>query len=416
MANKNNHHDVGGRRIHLSWIVAAAIVIIVVVYVSLHKHKVNIRAERVQRQDLISSISTNGKVEPVQNFEAHAPAAVSVLQVLVKEGDHVRKGQLLVRLDDADARAAAARAQAQIKAAQAESAAIQAGGTREEVSSNQNALAKARDEQNAALRNLAAYQKLQQSGAASAGEVQEAQNRLDRANADLRFAQQRVTSRFAPQDIQRTTAAVGEAEAAYAAAEDQLHKSNITAPFDGVVYSVPVRTGNFVSAGDLIVQVANLDHMQVRAFVDEPEIGRLRIGEPVTIRWDALPNQTWTGSVTTVPETVTMRGTRNVGEVLCSIHNGDNKLLPNTNVTVGIETARRNNVLTIPREAVHQDASGKYALVVRDGRLERVPIETGIASLTRSEIVSGLNEGEVIAINSLNAEPLAPGQRVNVIR
>ena len=91
------------------------------------------RVANVERGPIRSLVSTNGKVEPIQNFEAHAPIATTVKRLLVKEGDHVRKGQLLFQLDDADIRTQAARAQAQVKTAQANQAELTTGGTQEEV-------------------------------------------------------------------------------------------------------------------------------------------------------------------------------------------------------------------------------------------------------------------------------------------
>ncbi|HEY0565695.1 MAG TPA: efflux RND transporter periplasmic adaptor subunit [Terriglobales bacterium] len=414
----DNHHQNNGRRIRVSWILLAALVIAIGIYTALHHTTIKIRVEQASRQNLVSSITTNGKVEPVQNFEAHAPAAVTVRQVLVHEGDHVHRGQLLLRLDDSDARAAAARAQAQLTAAQAESTSLQAGGTRQEVLTTQGQLAKAQQEQTAAQRNLDALKKLQASGAASAGEVGEAQARLDRANSDLKVLQQRTQQPYAPQDVQRVNASIGEAQAALAAARDMISRANVTAPFDGTVYQVPVRPGNFVNAGDLLVQVADLSQLQVRAFVDEPEIGRLQSGQPVTIAWDALPGKTWTGQVKNVPETVILRGTRTVGEILCSVHDesadATGRLLPNVNVNVSIETVRRDNALTVPRESVHQDGAQRFVFVMRDGRLHRQVVQTGISSLTRVEVTSGLQEGDRVAINALNGDPLQDGMYVKL--
>jgi HlyD family secretion protein len=105
-----------------------------------------VRATTVQRGAIRSLVSTNGKVEPIQNFnfEAHAPIATTVKHLLVKEGDHVRKGQLLLELDAADIRTQAARAQAQIKAAAADQAALKTGGTQEEVLALNSQLIKTR--------------------------------------------------------------------------------------------------------------------------------------------------------------------------------------------------------------------------------------------------------------------------------
>src|SRR6185312_40636 len=104
--------------------------------------------------------------------------------------------------------------------------------------------------------------------------------------------------------------------------------------------------------------VADLEKMQVRAFVDEPEIGRLAKDEKVEIRWDAIPGRVWEGVLTRVPSVVTTVGTRTVGETTTLIDNFDRKLLPNVNVNVSIVTARHSNILTVSREAVH-DLSGK---------------------------------------------------------
>ncbi len=411
-----NHNLPSGRRLRPSWIIIAVVVLAAVLYASLHHTTVAVRTEEVKRQDLTSAISTNGKVEPVQNFEAHAPAPISVLQVLVHEGDHVHRGDLLIRLDDSQARTQAARGQTQLKAAQAESGVIQAGGTRQDVLNLQDQLSKALSEQSAAQNSLNSLRKLQQTGAASAGEVAEAKARLDRATDSLQTLQQRKSQPFAPQDAQRVDASIAEAQASMTAAKELLQLSNIRSTIDGTVYQVPVHPGNFVNTGDLIVQVADLTALQVRAFVDEPEIGKLHIGEPVAILWDALPSQSWQGKVKTVPETVIPRGTRTVGEVVCTVQpsSGPEKLLPNVNVNVSIQVAHKENVLTVPREAVHQDNTGRFVLAVRDGRLHRVPVQTGISSLTRIEI-SGVNEGEVIAINSANSEPLMDGLYVRPV-
>ena len=127
------------------------------------------RVAKAQRGPIRSLVSTNGKVEPLRNFEAHAPIATTVKRLLVKEGDRVKRGQLLVQLDDADIRAKAASAQAQIRAAQADQSALKTGGTQEEVITLNSQLVKARSARETAQRNVQALRRLQQQGAASAG-------------------------------------------------------------------------------------------------------------------------------------------------------------------------------------------------------------------------------------------------------
>ncbi len=154
------------------------------------------RSIAVERGPIRSVVSTNGKIEPVLNFEAHAPIATTVKRLLVKEGDHVRKGELLLELDDADIRTQAARAQAQIKAAQAEQSALKTGGTQEEVLTLNSQLSKARSARDLAQRNLDAFRRLQQQGAASPGEVRQAEDNLQRAQADVNLLEQKQKDRY----------------------------------------------------------------------------------------------------------------------------------------------------------------------------------------------------------------------------
>ncbi len=131
-----------------------------------------VRAATVGRNTIRSVISTNGKVEPVQSFEAHAPVGTTVKKLLVKEGDRVKKGQLLAQLDDADASSQAARALAMVRAAQADASALRSGGNREEVLTLSSQLVKSENARDTAQRNLEALKRLQQQGAASPGEDQ----------------------------------------------------------------------------------------------------------------------------------------------------------------------------------------------------------------------------------------------------
>jgi HlyD family secretion protein len=392
--------------------VVLAVIAVIGAISSMRRGPMPITWTKVQRQALTSNISTNGKIEPVSGFEAHAPAPASVKQVLVHEGDTVRAGQLLVQLDDADARAQAARAQAQVRAAEAQLDAIRTGGTHEEVITNASELNRAKAELQAAQRNLDSLQKLQQTGAASPAEVHEAQARLNAAQNSVNLLQQKTTSRFAAPDQQRAEAQLHEAQAAYAAAQDLLSKTNIRSTVNGKVYALPAKAGAYVNGGDLLVQVADLSKVIVRAYVDEPDIGRLNKGQLVSITWDAMPGRNWSGTVTQVPSSVTVHGARNVGEVTSLVDNTDGKLLPNVNVSVSITTAKHEGILTVPREAVHQEDGKRYVFQVVDNKLQRKDIETSISNLTSIEITSGVPEGAVVALGSLNGQPLVDGIKV----
>jgi HlyD family secretion protein len=337
--------------------------------------------------------------------------------LLVREGDHVKKGQLLLQLDDSEVRSQAARAAAQVKGAQADVQAIEKGGSQEELLTLQTQLVKAKTDRDAAQRSLDALRRLQQKGAASNGEVKEAENNLQRAQADLDLLQQKQKDRYSKPEVEKVEAQASQAQAAYDAAEDVLHRSNVVAPFDGVVYLLPVKQGAFVQAGDLLLQEADLSHLIVRAYVDEPDIGRLIKGQKTEITWDAMPGRTWTGTVATLPATVKLRGTRNVGEATIALDNEDYKVLPNVNVSVSIIIAQHDNVLTIPREALRQDDTKPYVYQIIEDKLRRHDVTVAASNLTKVEVSSGLNDKDVVALNSTsNMKSLRDGSPVKVVQ
>jgi len=402
------------------WLATAlALLVAVVILASFVTHKddvIPVHKVTPIRGTIRSVISTNGKVEPVENFEAHAPAAATVLKLLVREGDHVKQGQLLLQLDDAEARSQAARALAQLKGAQADVNALERGGTQEEVLTTDAQLVKARTELDAAQRNYDALKQLQQKNAASPGEVRDAQNNLQRAQAEVNLLQQKQKDRYSKPEVAHVDAQRSEAQAAYDAAKSVLAKSNVRAPFDGVVYSLPVKQGAYVQPGDLLLQEADLSKVLVRAYVDEPDIGRLSPGNRIEVTWDAIPGRKWEGTLSAAPSTVKIRGTRNVGEATCVVANPDFKLLPNVNVGITIVTAEDPNALILPREAVRSDDGKSYVYQIVDNTLKRRNVQTALSNLTSVEIASGLGDGAAVAVPMASAKSLRDGAAVKIIQ
>jgi HlyD family secretion protein len=255
-------------------------------------------------------------------------------------------------------------------------------------------------------------QALQQKGAASAGEVRDAENALKRAEAELNLLQQKQKDRYSRPEVAKVEAQKSEAQAAYDAAEDVLSKSNVRAPFDGIVYSLSVRQGVFVQAGDLLLQEADLSKVLLRAYVDEPDIGRLSPGNRIEVTWDAMPGRVWQASLMAVPSTVKLRGTRNVGEATAVIDNSDLKLLPNVNVGVTIVTAEDRDALILPREAVHLDDHQPYVFQIEGNEVHRRNVQTSVSNLTAVEITGGLQDKAVVAVASINGKPLRDGSTV----
>jgi HlyD family secretion protein len=302
-----------------------------------------------------------------------------------------------------------AEALAQVRGSQADVSAQQSGGNREEVLTLEVQLVKSRNERDTAQRNLEALKRLQQQGAASPGEVKQAEDQLGGAEADLKLVQQKQKERYSQAEIARVEAQTAEAQSAYAAAENILRQLNIRAPFDGIVYSLPVHQGAYVNAGDLVLQEADLSKVLVRAYVDEPDVGRLARGQRIDLTWDAVPGRTWQGSVSTIPSTVKLLGTRNVGETTCVVDNQDFKLLPNINVGVTIVTAEHQNALTVPRESVRLDDGKTFVYQIVNNELQRRDIQTSISNLTQVEVANGITDNVLVALASTNHKPLRAG-------
>ncbi|HEX4310670.1 MAG TPA: efflux RND transporter periplasmic adaptor subunit [Acidobacteriaceae bacterium] len=377
-----------------------------------------IRVGEASTGDLKSTVATNGKVEPQPqvNFEAHAPFPGIIATLNAHEGEKVRAGQLLLAMDDSEARSRVATAEAALRGAQANFQAAQHGGTQEERISLQGDIDKARIDRDQAQHDLDALKTLQTSGASSASEISAAQTRLAADNSSLQVLQQRQTGRYDTDYLAHAKATLSDAQAGYAAAQDALSRAVVHAPFAGTVYSLPVSRTEYVGQGDRLLSMADLSHLQVRGYFDEPEIGKLSLGQPVTIAWDARPNEQWHGHIQRLPSTIVTQGTRNVGEVLITIDDPDGELLPDTNVRVTVTVANVSNVLKVPRDALHDEQGLKFVYRKEGNSLHRVKVTIGALNLTEVQITSGLNVGDVVALGTTNAQPLSDGVPVKVVQ
>ncbi|MEO6806492.1 MAG: efflux RND transporter periplasmic adaptor subunit [Edaphobacter sp.] len=399
----------------LMWALFLAIILLVFVVVrSYTRDVIEVKAAAVTRQNLVSSTSTNGKVEPIGEFQAYAPAPGVIAKIYVKVLQKVRVGDLLLKMDDSDAVAKLASSNTALRTAQAALHDMEQGGSQEEHIALTADINRAQLQKQQATKDLAALKQLEQHGAASASEVAAAEQRLDAANSAIQTLQARTTQRYSPADKARIEAQVADAKAAVAAAESSYAAFNIRTPKAGTVYSIPVSTYDFVPAGENLIDVADLNKIQIHAYFDEPEIGKLAVGQAVKITWDAKPGQTWHGHISIVPTTVITYGTRNVGECIVTVDDAHGDLLPNTNVVVKVTIAQSTNALSIPREALHTDG-GDFVYRVVDNKLVRTPVQPGLVNLTRAEIVSGLTEKDTVALSAANNRELSNGLAVKII-
>jgi HlyD family secretion protein len=392
----------------------AVIALAFIIFRSSTRDTVQVRVAPVTRQNLVSSVATTGKVEPIDEFQAYAPVAGIIAKVYVQVRQKVKVGDLLLKMDDSDAVAKLAAAQAALRTAEATLHDLEQGGSQEEHITLTGDLGRAQLQQQQATKDLAALQQLQQKGAASASEVLAAEQRLQNANSSVQSFQMRGTQRYSPADKARIQAQVSDARAALASAQSNYDSFNIRTPKAGTVYSVPVSTYDFVPAGETLVAVADLNKIQIHAYFDEPEIGKLAAGQAVKIAWDAKPNQTWHGHISIPPTSVITYGTRFVGECIVTVDDARGDLLPNTNVVVTVTTAQRTNALSIPREALHTEG-GDFVFRVIDNKLVRTPVQVGLVNLTRAEIIGGLTDKDTVALSALNSRELSNGQPVKIV-
>jgi HlyD family secretion protein len=399
----------------LLWVIfLAAIIVVFIVLRSSSRDTVEVKVAAVTRQNLASSVPTNGKVEPIGEFQAYAPAPGVVAKVYVDVLQKVRIGNLLLKMDDSDAVAKLASAQATLRTAEATLHDLEQGGSQDEHITLSGDLGRARLQQQQAAKDLAALKQLEQKGAASTSEVAAAEQRSLAATTSVEGLQMRTTQRYSQADKARVEAQVNDARAALAAAQSSYASLNIRTPIAGTVYSIPVSAYDFVPAGENLVAVADLNKIQVHAYFDEPEIGKLAVGQAVKIAWDARPNQTWHGHISIAPTTVITYGTRNVGECIITVDDARGELLPNTNVVVTVTTAQRVNVLSIPREALHTEG-GNFVYRVVNNKLVRTPVQVGLINLTRVEITGGLTEKDTVALSALNNRELSNGFPVKIV-
>jgi HlyD family secretion protein len=367
---------------------------------------------KVRRETLVSTLVTNGKVEPSEWVAVRAERAGTIARVTVSKGQQVAKGALLVELDARDARADVSSAEAAVALARAELATVQEGGHSSAQVEIDSALERNRMELQAARRELETLRRLAEKDAATKQDVTIANAKVEQLQAGIQALVRKRAALVGPNDRTAAEAKLHEAQAALEQAQARIERSRLHAPIAGSIYDLPAREGAYLNLGDLAASVGNLRVLRVRVYVDEPELGRVAVGLPVTITWDAMPARQWKGVVDKMPTQVGALGTRQVGEVTCAIPNPDLILLPGTNVNAEIVSQVVENGLVIPKEAVRKQNNQVGVFLLRDGHVEWRPIRLGASSATRAAVLEGLAENDKIALSTdpplHNGDPVSP--------
>jgi HlyD family secretion protein len=364
--------------------VAAATAVVVLLGVVLARPP-SVRATAVERRDVVRTIVLTGRVRPAASPAVGVTTAGIVQRVLVREGDQVSSGQLLVQLDDARARAAVKEARALLATARSQAE-----------SERQQAATAVRQTE----RDLERARTLYEAGALSARELEEA----IRAAADARSIAQAANTLGAA----GVFAEVERARAVIAVAEDQLANTRVTAPAAATVTARLVDPGDVVVPGQPLLELATVGATEVVAFASEDNLVDLRVGDAALVSADAYPAQRFTAHIAWIaPAIDPAQGTV---EVRLGVSDPPSYLKPEMTVSVNIDVARRRDALVVPREAVHDlDTPAPWVLVERGGRAVQRTIQVGIVGESQVEVVRGLVAGERVLVESAE-----PGARIRV--
>src|ERR1700683_5155236 len=319
-SNKQRQMDRRLRNRILIFLLAATVLALILIKVSGRQPVAKISAVTPIRQNIIASISSNGKVEPISPFVMRAQLDTFVEKIYVVEGQNVKKGQRLLDLNVKDAQAQLAQAQAKLLSAEESLRVAKGGGQPAEAAQATGALATAVAQRDRLQRTHDALQRLIDQHAATTADLAANDVELAKAQAEVTrlTAVKQQFDRSVTLDTNSAPLAVQQAQSTIAALEEKVRNGRIVAPLDGTLYSLPVKTGDYVHLGDLLAEMADLTKVRVRAFIDEPEIGALAPNQPVRITWDALPNRVWNGRTETVPKQVVARGSRRLGGTPCT--------------------------------------------------------------------------------------------------
>jgi HlyD family secretion protein len=395
----------------LLWAVLFIALASVIVWGVLRKNEPpRVNFARAKRQTLISTLPTNGKAEPVEWQAVRVETSGVVSRTAVDEGQAVAQGDVIAIISDPSLQAEIDTATAKLAEARANLASVEAGGKPSDFTEIDNSLARARFNLEQARKVLASLERLKTRQAATQQEVDAAREKVQQVELEIAALDKRRGSFVAAPEVAAAKARLTDAEGALNLARSRGQLSTVRAPIAGIVYGREARAGSYVNAGDLIANIGRMDQLRVRVFVDEPELGRVSVGQPVTITWDALPGKQWQGTVERKPTTIQPLGSRQVGEVLVSIANEGRSLVPGTNVNAEIRTAVVNNALVIPKETLRHDARGDYVYTVKNGVVERRAVKKGVSSITQVQVVEGLSDNDPVALPGEVA--VKPGDRV----
>ncbi|MEK6629595.1 MAG: efflux RND transporter periplasmic adaptor subunit [Acidobacteriota bacterium] len=358
------------------------------------------RVATVERGDLAKSVVATGRVEPISKVEIKSKANGIVKELKVEVGDRVKIGQILVELDKDNLAARLREARASLAGAQANLAAAQAEHEKNKVEAEGPDVPFARRNLDRAERLYTDALVSQQMRDDARSALEMALNRQMAARTQLGVAQARIAQA-------RATAAA--TQAAVDRTEEELTNATIRSPIDGTVLSRPVELGSPVSSilnlgasGTLVLVLGDISRVYVKGNVDEADIGMVRLNQPARIKVETFRDKQFDGKVTQISPMGTDKDNVVSFEVKVSIDNPGGELLANMTANAEIILEQHRNTLVIPESAIVYDTKRNASVDVvapsaKTGR-ERRPIEVGVSNGTKTQVLSGLTEGQKIVL------------------
>ncbi|HEX4999352.1 MAG TPA: efflux RND transporter periplasmic adaptor subunit [Terriglobia bacterium] len=395
---------------------------------------VEVRVGQVTRMDLTQTVSANGEIKPKKYVNISSNAFGRIQRLLVKEGDRVKRGDLLIRLEsiqmEADVRSAAAGLEA--SEADLEGMSAQQRSAEAAIVSARAEVARVEVEQSRAQTAFNRVQQLSRDGLISREQFDRAKSDLDAAAAQVSAARARLlqTQAQAEQTARQSASLsmrLAQQEATLTRARDQLDKTTIVSPLDGIITRLPVNEGEIAivgvqnQPGTTLMTIADMSVITAEARVDETDIVNVKLGQRAEVKVDALAGRVLGGWVSEIGNSALASSNLNAGiqearefKVVITLDDPPAELRPGLSATAAIATAARERVVTIPIQALtvrELDGGPESAkkteregvfVVERDRAFFR-PVKTGIAGTADIEVLEGVTEGETIVTGSFQA-------------
>jgi multidrug efflux pump subunit AcrA (membrane-fusion protein) len=327
-----------------------------------------------------------------------------VERLFANVGDRVKAGAPIARLDDRDLRARAAKAAADVAAAKAQLALVRRGARPEEIAEVAAVLSQAEAEEQLAEAQARRSGALVEKGYVGQEDADRTQRDLAVARAKSAGARSRLElarRRFVDEDVAVAEARLQQAEASLAEAQALVSFATLTAPIDGVIAQVSTQAGETVSAGmaaPTFVTLIDLERLEVAVYVDEVDIGRVRVGQRASFTVDAFPGEEFAGTVTAIyPRAVIQSNVVNYITTV-AIENPDGKLKPDMTANVTVSLDERKGVLAVPDRALRRERGRTVVYVATGAGAEPREVKVGLRGGGMAEIVSGLAEGERVQV------------------